>query len=162
VGQAMVRAIASRPGEAVVELGGGTGPVTRELLSSGIDPAALTTVELDPELARHLAAQFPQISVLNVPAQTVSQIWTSEAREKVGAVVSTLPLKIFDAETVDAVIAAAFDILRPGGVFVQFTYRFASPVDEATVARFGLDARRSEIAWLNVPPAAIWVYSRAL
>jgi hypothetical protein len=36
-----------------------------------------------------------------------------------------------------------------------------SPVDDDTVARFGLVARRSEIVWRNVPPAAIWVYSRA-
>jgi phosphatidylethanolamine/phosphatidyl-N-methylethanolamine N-methyltransferase len=161
VGRAMARAIAARPAAAVVELGGGTGPVTRELLASGVDPACLGTVELDRELAAHLRAHFPLIEVLNIPAQSLSDLWAREGRDKVGAVVSTLPLRIFDAAAVDAVLAAVFAIMEPGGMFVQFTYRFVSPVDDDTVARFGLVARRSEIVWRNVPPAAIWVYSRA-
>lgn len=162
VGQAMVRAIAMRRAEAVVELGGGTGPVTRELLAGGIAPADLTTVEVDVALAGHLAELYPGVEVLNRPAQELAAIWQREGRTKVGAVVSTLPLKIFDPQDVDAVIGSVFQILKPGGRFVQFTYRFVSPIDDETVARFGLVARRSEIVWQNLPPAAIWVYSRAL
>jgi phosphatidylethanolamine/phosphatidyl-N-methylethanolamine N-methyltransferase len=162
VGRAMARAIAGRPVEAVVELGGGTGPVTRALIESGIAAGDLTSVELDPELARHLCALFPDVEVLNKPAQRLAAMWREERRDKVGAVVSTLPLRIFDAGTVDAVLGSAFEILAPGGRFVQFTYRFASPVAHAAVERLGLVARRAEIVWLNLPPAAIWVYSRAL
>jgi len=160
VGRAMARAIAGRPGEAVVELGGGTGPVTRALIESGIDARDLTSVELDPELAGHLRALFPDVEVLNKPAQKLAAMWREGGRDRVGAVVSTLPLRIFDADTVDAVLDSAFAILAPGGCFVQFTYRFASPVARATVERLGLVARRAEVVWLNLPPAAIWVYSR--
>ncbi len=160
VGQAMARAIAGRPAEAVVELGGGVGPVTRVLLECGIDPALLTTVELDPVLAERLGELYPDIEVLNVGAQELSAIWHRQGRDKVGRVVSTLPLRIFDADTMDAVLKSTFAILAPGGCFVQFTYRFASPVDQEVIDRFGLTARRSEIAWANLPPASIWVYSR--
>ena len=159
VGQAMVRAIANRPAEGVVELGGGVGPVTRVLLESGINPALLTSVELDPVLARRLGELYPDIEVLNVAAQDLAAIWREQGWDKVGGVVSTLPLKIFDPEIVDAVIKSTFEILEPGGCFVQFTYRFVSPVDQEIIDRFGLEARRSEIAWLNLPPASIWVFS---
>ena len=160
VGQAMARAISRRPAEGVVELGGGVGPVTRVLLECGIDPDALTSVELDPVLSHRLGELYPDIEVLNVAAQNLSEIWRKQNREKAGGVVSTLPLKIFDAWTAEAVIKSTFEILAPGGCFVQFTYRFVSPVDQEIIDRFELDARRSEIAWLNLPPASIWVYSR--
>ena len=161
VGRAMVRAIANRPAETVVELGAGTGPVTRELLASGIPRDRLVLVELDRRLAAFLRSTFSGIEVVNAPAQTLAAVWQRDGRPKVGGVVSTLPLRIFDPETVDAVLRSAFEILAPNGCFVQFTYRFVSPVAQDTIERFGLVARRSEIVWANLPPASIWVYSRA-
>lgn len=162
VGQAMVRAVAGRPVPTVVELGPGTGPVTAELIAGGVDPSALTAVELDATLAGHLASRFAGIEVLNMGAQSLSALWRSEGRDKVGGIVSTLPLRIFDQAQADAVLRSVFDILAPGGRFVQFTYRFASPVARETIDRFSLVARRTEIVWHNLPPAAIWAYSRTV
>ena len=160
VGRAMARAIADRPVPGVVELGAGSGPVTRELLSHGVERSDLTLVEIDRTLSAYLKRSFRGVEVLNTPAQDLSARWLSEGRDKVGGVVSTLPFKIFNQVTMDAVIASTFDILEAGGRFVQFTYRFTSPVPRTTIDRFGLEAWRSEIVWPNVPPASIWVYAR--
>ncbi len=161
VGEAMARAIASRPAVGVVELGGGTGAVTRALLDRGITSSDLSSVEIDTELCELLYKRYPSIEVLNVPAQNLSRIWREQSRAQVGGVVSTLPLKIFDEDMVRAVVSSVFDILKPGGRFVQFTYRFVSPIDKKIVDQMGLIASRNKIVWQNLPPASIWIYSRA-
>src|SRR3977135_1255310 len=50
--------LAGRPGY-IVELGAGTGEVTKALLAAGIAPERLALVERDPELARFLRRHFP-------------------------------------------------------------------------------------------------------
>lgn len=161
VGRAFAQAVAARPVEDVVELGGGTGAVTRRLLENGVAPDALTVVEIDTALSGYLAAAFPAVEVLTAPAQTLSAIWQRDGRAAVGAAVSTLPIKIFDPAIVDAVLESTFAILAPGGRFVQFTYRFSSPISRETIRRFGLLAERTAIVWPNVPPATLWSYRRA-
>jgi 23S rRNA (adenine-N6)-dimethyltransferase len=51
----LVRAAGVRPGDLVYDLGAGTGRVTTALLAAG---ASVVAVELDPSLARKLAARF--------------------------------------------------------------------------------------------------------
>jgi phosphatidylethanolamine/phosphatidyl-N-methylethanolamine N-methyltransferase len=45
-------------------------------------------------------------------------------------------------------------------MFVQFTYRQTSPVPPRVVNALRLKAWRYTRVWLNLPPAAIWVYER--
>src|SRR5260221_13360878 len=45
----------------VVELGGGTGPVTRAILGSGTSPDRLVGLERDPTLHRALSERYPHV-----------------------------------------------------------------------------------------------------
>jgi len=58
------------------------------------------------------------------------------------------------------ILAAAFEVLRPRGVFVQYTYGPSRPVAPQVCATLGLRARRHGWAWRNLPPARVYVYSR--
>jgi 16S rRNA (adenine1518-N6/adenine1519-N6)-dimethyltransferase len=53
----IVEAIAAKPGDSMVEIGPGTGILTRELLPS-LD--VLHAVEIDRDLAAALAGEFPR------------------------------------------------------------------------------------------------------
>src|SRR6185295_12689827 len=44
------------PGEAVLELGAGTGVISRALLEGGVPPERLFVVEIVPDMAAHLRA----------------------------------------------------------------------------------------------------------
>lgn len=70
--QFLARAMADAAGGAghIVELGAGTGAVTRALARQHPD-ATLTLVELQPALARRLARSFPQARVIGQPAACV-------------------------------------------------------------------------------------------
>jgi len=60
-----------------------------------------------------------------------------------------------------AILRSAFALLGPNGRFVQFTYGPASPVSRELLEELGLSAHRAGVAWRNVPPAAVYVFTRA-
>src|SRR5208283_4436038 len=67
-GQPLARAMARAVGDirhgVVVELGPGTGPVTRALLERGLDPRRLVLVEFDPSFCRMLESRFEAATVI--------------------------------------------------------------------------------------------------
>jgi phosphatidylethanolamine/phosphatidyl-N-methylethanolamine N-methyltransferase len=161
VGRAMSWAIADRPAGHVVELGAGTGAVTRQLVNHGVPPGELTLVEIDAKLGGHLRRTFPDVDVVIAPAQELASLWRDRNGPPVSAVVSTLPMRLFNRTLIRSIMRESFSVLEPGGVFVQFTYRQSSPVPERICERLGLAAERHSRVWINLPPAGIWVYRRA-
>jgi len=160
VGRAMTEAIVSRPAPHVIELGAGTGAVTRQLVRNGVSAHNLTLVELDPELGAHLHRSFPGVDVMVAPAQHLAQLWRERQAPPVGAIVSTLPMRLFPKPMIRSIVKSSFQVLSPGGVFVQFTYRENSPVPLRLASAMGLKAQRRGLVWANLPPAAIWTYER--
>ncbi|BBK45223.1 methyltransferase [Allostella vacuolata] len=160
-GRSLGRAMAAEldlsvPG-AIVELGAGTGPVTATLLQSGVPAERFYAVERDPALAAVLRQRFPSIRVLEGDAGELPALMRAEGVEQLAAVVSCLPLVSLPRTLVRRVIEGAFDILHPDGRFIQFTYGVVSPIP---LRHFRLEARRVCRVWRNVPPAAVWRYTR--
>jgi phosphatidylethanolamine/phosphatidyl-N-methylethanolamine N-methyltransferase len=160
VGRAMSWAIADRPAGQVVELGAGTGAVTRQLLSYGVPAEQLTLVEIDSHLGGHLRRAFRGMDVIIAPAQDLARLWRERNGPPVGAVVSTLPMRLFSTKNIMSIMHNSLAALEPGGVFVQFTYRQSSPVPEPICNALGLTAVRYCRVWINLPPAGIWVYRK--
>lgn len=147
----------------VIELGGGTGALTRALLAHGIRADALLVLELNEELHAHLHARFPLVRIelgdaIDLP--TVAARTGYLDRGPADAVVSGLGLLAMPRETQRAILEAAFACLRVGGRFVQFTYGPQPPVAEAVVRALGLQVRRGDFVLRNVPPATVYVYTR--
>jgi phosphatidylethanolamine/phosphatidyl-N-methylethanolamine N-methyltransferase len=147
----------------VIELGGGTGAITRELLAAGIDARQLLVLELNEELHAHLHARFPGVYVVLGDARSLPEL----AREcgfleegPADAIVSGLGLLTMPPTLQQEILKAAFDCLRPDGVFVQFTYGPAAPVAEFVVKQLSLDVHRGDFVLRNMPPATVYVYSR--
>lgn len=147
----------------VIELGGGTGVFTQALLEHGIAAADLLVLELNPELHDHLCRRFPQVAVACADACDLPQVATRAgllADGPVDAVVSGLGMLSMPRATQRRILQAAFDVLRPDGRFIQFTYGPASPVAGEVVQSLQLVARRGSLAWWNIPPATVYVYTR--
>ena len=83
---AAVLAEMPRDARRVIELGGGTGAITRALLASGIADADLLVLELNAALHARLAHDFPRVRVVSA-GQAVEAVeeclwelgWVSEA-----------------------------------------------------------------------------------
>ena len=104
-----------RPARAVLELGGGTGALTRALLAHGIRGDALLVLELNEELHAHLHARFPRVRIALGDAQQLPVIARQNgflAEGPVDAIVSGLGLLSMPRETQGAILEAAFAAAR--------------------------------------------------
>lgn len=162
LGRAMARAALdglSADG-AVIELGAGTGSITRALLAAGIAERRLIPIELDSELHAHLARAFPNLRPLSGDAARLPELLATNGVGPVAAVVSSLPLLAMPAPVVEAIVTAIVAVLPADGALVQFTYGPASPIPPELMRRLGLQATRSRRIWSNLPPAVVWRFTR--
>jgi phosphatidylethanolamine/phosphatidyl-N-methylethanolamine N-methyltransferase len=154
--QAMASGLGPLSGR-VVELGAGTGKLTRAILARGVRPADLTLIERNADFARHLRRTFPGVQVCDAPAQQIADLVAGGA----GAVISGLPLLSMPFAVQQAIVGGAFRMLRPGGIFVQFTYGLRPPVAKKLRRDLALTHTRSAIIWRNLPPARVYTFRRA-
>lgn len=141
----------------VLELGGGTGSITRGLLDAGVPTESLYVVERDPMLAEVLRRRFARVEVLCGDVAELSALVQPRGISRAGAIVSGLPLLLFPEAALDRLVECCFALLSEGRPLIQFTYGLKSPLP---AQHYGLTARR--VAWVlrNLPPAFVWVYRR--
>jgi phosphatidylethanolamine/phosphatidyl-N-methylethanolamine N-methyltransferase len=139
----------------VIELGPGTGPVTEAMVEQGVDPARLVLVEFNPDFCRLLRTRYPAATVVQGDAYRLRRLLENIVREPAAAIVSGLPLVTKPTRTRLRLISDAMALLSPGAPFVQFTYAMLPPIPKALT---GIKGEASELIWLNLPPARVWVY----
>src|SRR5712691_1187950 len=130
----------ARPGP-VLELGAGTGSLTRGLVRIGCPAERIIAVEREPALVAVLQREFPRMTVIESDATQIGQHLAGRFVERLGTVVSSLPIKWFSAQAQYAVVRPCLDRLGPGGRFLQLTNAFASPlaVDRLSIAGREID-----------------------
>ena len=152
-------AIDGRPGH-VIELGAGTGGVTKALLAAGIAADRLILVERDPEFATFLRRHFPGPRIVEGDAARLPRLLADHHIAPIAAVVSSLPLLSLPTEVVNGIVAGAFEALPRGAALVQFTYGPKPPIPRALRERLHLDGAHGKRIWRNVPPAVVWTFTR--
>lgn len=137
----------------IVELGAGTGSVTRALLSGGIPPERLVVVEKSEPLALCLRERFPLANVLCCGAEEIG----ARMGRPVKAIVSSLPFRSLPKDACEAIMSEVEEILAPGGIFVQFTYAL---IGEMPFVPRSFRKLRSSVVLLNIPPAKVEVFRK--
>jgi phosphatidylethanolamine/phosphatidyl-N-methylethanolamine N-methyltransferase len=147
----------SRPGP-VLELGAGTGGITRGLLRAGCPRDRLIALEREPRLATALERRFPGIATIVGDATALADHLPRLGIDRLCAVVSSLPIKWFSLAAQRAVVEPCLARLGPSGAFLQMTNAFASPI---AIGPLGIAGERLAYVWRNLPPAQVWTYSAA-
>jgi phospholipid N-methyltransferase len=138
----------------IIELGAGTGVITKALLDSGVDPHRLIVIEFSALFVQRLRERFPEVVVIHGNAADLSDFLP--AGIKVRAIVSSLPLCSLPEPITQAILQQWRLLLRDGGVAIQFTYNLRQPRWRRYVqARLS----RSKIVWANLPPANITTFT---
>ncbi|MBO0698478.1 MAG: NAD-binding protein [Zavarzinella sp.] len=119
--RSMVRGIDWAKTKTVVELGAGTGPITRELVKAAPAHAKLVIVERDPDFCRVLRAKFPTQDVVEGDACRLDEILAHRGIAKADHVISGLPLPSFPPALRDSIIRMSAKVLGPDGEFRQIT-----------------------------------------
>ncbi len=143
-----------------VELGGGTGSLTRALLAAGLPRENLIVIERDARLAALLRKRFRGVRVIRGEAQKLTALLRAEGIGPVDAIVSGLPLRSLPRQVGNAIAAESFAALKSGGVFIQFTYWVLPPLPRAAAAKLSIEGVARGHVWRNLPPATVWRYSR--
>jgi phosphatidylethanolamine/phosphatidyl-N-methylethanolamine N-methyltransferase len=153
----MAREVDAHGDGLVLELGPGTGPVTRALIEHGIAPARIVAVEFNPDFCVLLRQRFAGITVIEGDAYDLDTTLPATFAGPYTAIVSSLPLLNREPKTRTALVRALVGRLRPGGGLVQFSYGPKPPVPVDT----GFTVKRTALVPFNLPPAQVWLYRAA-
>jgi ubiquinone/menaquinone biosynthesis C-methylase UbiE len=100
-------------GEAMLEIGPGPGAATGWLAAK---VSKLTAVEIDPAAAHQLAERYGGTNVEIVTGSATDLEYPAESFDSVGCF--TMLHHVQTAALQNAILAEAFRVLRPGGVFI--------------------------------------------
>ena len=155
--RAMANCIPVDLGLPVLELGPGTGAITKAILARSIPAADLVLVEYDLAFHAYLRNEFPGTNVLRGDAFDLGDVISHLPARQYSAVVSALPLLNFPVAQRRKLLRDCFSWLAPQGIFIQFSYGCRPPV--APIA--GLcQLKTGRWIFANLPPARVYQYTR--
>lgn len=133
----------------VIELGGGTGVITQEIINHGVDPSRIYVVERSRAMCQLLRKRFENINVVEADASELTKHFPEGTR--ISAVVSGLPLRSLPQDVVVAISSELRKLLPQGCMVIQFTYALPSKDH----FQFPMQRVNSNIVWNNIPPARV-------
>lgn len=154
----MASVIETGSGLPVLELGPGTGVITRAILARGVAPENLVSVEYSSQFYGHLVDKFPGVNFINGDAFDIEETLAGYRGQKFDCVISGIPLLNFPMHARVKLVESLLDLMPPGRPVVQFSYGPKSPV-AARPERYRVE--HFDIVFLNIPPAQIWHYRKA-
>ncbi|UXN57725.1 phospholipid N-methyltransferase PmtA [Phyllobacterium zundukense] len=155
----MASVINPRSGMPVLELGAGTGVITKAILERGINPRQLVSVEYSQDFYDGLTQRFPGVDFRLGDAFALDDVLSDLKGEQFDCVVSAVPLLSFPMERRVGLLEGLLDRIPAGRPVIQITYGPLSPVikmpDRYVVSHYDFVIR-------NIPPAQLWTYRRAV
>ena len=155
-GRALAAKIAAQidpaPGGFVLELGPGTGAVTRAICEQVAEQEVIA-VESDAGFLRLLRVEFPCATIVEGDAFAFADILGDRARG-LRTIVSGLPVVGQPPDLLRRFLHAAIGALGPGKPFVQFSYSPRPPFPRLE----GVDVKCAAVVWQYILPMHIWVY----
>lgn len=142
----------------VLELGPGTGVITKAILEAGVKPENLWSIEYSEDFVRHLRRDYPGVNFIQGDAFDLDATLGDKRDTVFDSVVSGVPLLNFPVPKRVAYVEDLLDRIPVGRPIVQITYGPVSPVPPGrgnyTVEHFDFILR-------NIPPSRLWIYRRA-
>lgn len=155
----MASVVNPRSGLPVLELGAGTGVITKAILARGIEPRQLVSVEYSRAFYDGLTQRFPGVDFRLGDAFQLDQVLSDRRGERFDCVVSAVPLLSFPMEKRVDLLEDLLARIPGGRPVIQITYGPLSPVikmpDRYVVSHYDFVVR-------NIPPAQLWTYRRAI
>lgn len=147
--------IQREPDEMVLELGAGTGVISRAIVESGVPADRLMVVEVVPSMTRVLRATLPGVNVIEGDAWRLPDLLPAHWHGRIGTVICGIPLVLLPIAR-QAALIEAIETVAPGRGFLLYSYCASSPLP---CRRLGLSARRQSWTPMNFPPASVWRYA---
>ncbi len=141
----------------VIELGPGTGVVTKALIERGMAPERIVAIEYSADFCTLLHTRFPGVNVVHGDAYDLATVVDQLHAGPLVGVVSSLPLFTKPLPMRHRLLEASLTRLHPGAPFIQFSYALVPPVPPME-GRWAID--KTNWVVMNLPPARVWTYRR--
>lgn len=140
---------------AVVELGPGSGAITRHLALRAGDPDRYLGLEVSADLVGVLRARHPELRFHRGPARLLGRVLPDGEAD---TVVASIPWTLLAPEERDDSVEAAARALRPGGRLATFVCLHAAGGQgarglRAALRRWFREVHPAFLEWRNLPPA---------
>ncbi|MBY5836338.1 methyltransferase domain-containing protein [Rhizobium leguminosarum] len=141
----------------VLELGPGTGAITKAILGRGVQPENLVAIEYSTDFHKHLQRTYPGVHFINGDAFDLQTTLGSFSGLTFDSVVSGIPLLNFPMAKRISLLESLLDRLPAGRPMVQISYGAISPI-AANPDRYHI--QHFDFVMRNIPPAQLWIYKR--
>jgi phosphatidylethanolamine/phosphatidyl-N-methylethanolamine N-methyltransferase len=162
--QKMITGIEPAADRVVLELGVGTGAITRFLQDMVPNERSYLGIELDRDLVRLLRRNFPEMRIVRGNACDAVALHQRSGLGKVAYIICCLPFVSLPNEVGDKILGEIDRFMQAGCMFRTFQYAhgyyFPSAIKlrEFMRDRYG-KARKSPLIVKNVPPAYTLTWS---
>lgn len=156
--QKMLKGLAPNRNNVVLELGVGTGAITKFLQEIVPDDKSYLGIELDRNLVKSLRKNFPEMKIERGNACEAFSIHQKTGLGKVGYIISCLPFVSIPNDVGEMILTEIDKFMQQGCVFRTFQYAhgfyFPSAIKlrEHMRDRYG-KGQKSRLVMKNVPPA---------
>ncbi len=147
----------------IIEYGPGTGVFT-EVIQKKMSPnACFIALEVNPEFVEATRKRCPGVRVYEDSAQNALKHVQEAGFAHCDVIVSGLPWTRFDDALQDEILEATYNVLRPGGRFVTFSYAMSPYVPSGGKFFRGKLPKRfpkttvSRPIWNNFPPCLVFI-----
>lgn len=156
LGSLMISHIGSDLNGKLLELGPGTGSFTRAMVDKGIPEEKLVLIEQSKDFVNLLRNSFPKANVVCGDVKELTGILNELGIHQFDEIVSGIPLNAMSVSLRKKICREAFNLLRPGGSFVQVSYLPRCSVPADVVKSYSAKKIYCGISLRNLPPAFVW------
>jgi phosphatidylethanolamine/phosphatidyl-N-methylethanolamine N-methyltransferase len=148
----------------VLELGVGTGAITKFIEEIVPDERSYFGLELNPDLAKSNHEKFPDLEIVCGSACDMSAIYQESGFGKVSYIISCLPFVSLPSAVSEKIYQQIEEFMEAGCMFRTFQYAHgyytpaALKLREFMRDRYG-KSKRSRLVVKNVPPAYVLTWS---
>ncbi len=154
----MLEGIAPDENNIILELGVGTGAITKHIQDIVPDDKSYLGIELDRNLVKSLKTKFPTLKMVRGNACDLKKIHQKSGLGKVGYIISCLPFVSIPNETGEQILSEIDKFMQKGCTFRTFQYAHgfyfpsAMKLREFMRMRYG-KSKKSPLIVNNLPPA---------
>lgn len=149
----LLRAIDFERTRTVVQLGVGTGCITRELLERMHPEARLLSLELNEVfIEENRTIADPRLTLVQGCASALPRFVAEAGLGPIDYIVSSLPLAIMNPLLVGRILRESDRLLAPGGMFLQYQYSLS----QRKVLEKRFQDVRVGFTLANIPPAFVY------
>lgn len=155
----MASVINPASGLPVLELGPGTGVITKAILERGVAPHDLYSIEYSADFVAHLRTEFPGVNIIEGDAFDLDATLGEKSSLVFDSIVSAVPLLNFPVPKRVAYIENLLARMPQGRPIVQISYGPKSPVPPG---RGNYTVEHHDFVFRNFPPSQLWLYRRSV